>query len=187
MRALKILSFKTRLFLVLAALLTLICGLIFAAAQQIYRQSANDPQIQLSEDMADYLSSGKDPNLIIPKTEVDITRSLVWFVINYNESAQIVASNAKLDGQTPVLPSGVLEHTRQNGQNKVTWEPKDGVRIAAVITKYNGGSVLVGRSLRETEKRIQMLGKRVLVAWLVTIAAAFAGIWFLLPELKKSR
>ena len=176
------LPLSTSLFLILAVVITLLCGLVFGSAQQIYRQSANDPQIQISEDMADYLSQGKDVSAIVPKQEVDISKSLVWFVIDYNDKGEVVASNAKLDGLTPALPFGVLDHTRQNGQNRVTWEPKEGVRIAAVITKYNGGAVLVGRSLRETEIRTHMLGKRVMLAWLVTLAAAFAGTWFLLNK-----
>lgn len=130
------LPFSISLFFVLAAITTLFCGLIFVTGQQIYRQSANDPQIQISEDMTDYAASGKDLMSVVPKTEVDIAKSLVWFVIVYDNNGQILVSNAKLDGQTPVLPQGVLQATKQMGQNRRTWQPKEGVRIAAVITRY---------------------------------------------------
>lgn len=186
-KTIQALPLKISSFLILALVITLFCGLVYFSAQQIYRQSANDPQIQISEDMADYLSQGKDVNAIVPKPEVDIAKSLVWFVMFFNDKGEIISSNAKLDGQTPVLPFGVLDHARKNGQNRVTWEPKEGVRIAAVVTSYNGGTVLVGRSLRETENRVHYLGKKVMLAWLITVAAAFAGTWFLLPSHKKSR
>ena len=181
-RKLQDLSLPTSLFLILAVLITLICVLVFGVSQQIYRQSANDPQVQISEDMASYASSGKDLSAVMPKMETDISQSLVWFVMFFDDSGKVVASNAKLDGQTPIVPVGVLEHAKISGQNRVTWQPKEGVRIAAVITKYNGGEVLVGRSLRETESRIHALGKKVMIAWIVMLASAFIGTWLLLPK-----
>lgn len=170
------------LFLILATIVTLLCGLVFITAQQIHRQSANDPQIQISEDMANYLSHSKDITSVMPKSEVDISKSLVWFVMDFNDNGEVKATNAKLDGQTPVVPKGVLDHAKQKGQHRVTWEPKEGVRIATVITSYDGGSLLIGRSLRETDSRIMMLHKKVTLAWLTTLAITFAGSWLLIPR-----
>ncbi len=182
MRALKNLPFNTGLFFILASITTLLCGIIFASSHQIYRQLADDPQVQISEDMANYLSSGQDIKIVMPKSEVDIAKSIVWFVMVFDGNGNVVASNAKLNGQTPVVPQGVLDFARENGQNRVTWEPEEGVRIASVITSYDGGSVLVGRSLRETENRIDMLGKKLALGWLITIAIAFAGTHLLIPK-----
>jgi len=170
------------LFLVVAVVVSILSGLIFVSGQQIYRQSANDPQIQISEDIANYLSQGKDVAAVMPKSEVDISKSLVWFMMVFNDNGELVAGNAKLDGQTPVVPKGVLEHAKQNGQNRVTWEPREGVRIASVVTSYNGGSVLIGRSLRETENRVNMLHKKVLMIWILTLAATYGASWLLLSK-----
>ena len=176
------LPFRVSLFLILAFITTLLCTLIFVSGQQIHRQSANDPQIQISEDMARYLEGGQDVKVVMPKSEVDISKSLVWFMMVFNDKGEVVATNAKLDGQTPVLPAGVLDFARQNGQNRVTWEPGEGVRIASVVTSYNGGSVLIGRNLRESENRINMLQKKVMMVWLLALGVTFALTWLLLPK-----
>ena len=93
-------------------------------------------------------------------------------------------ASAQLDGQIPELPKGVLDAARANGQNRVTWEPKEGVRIAAVVTRYDGGFVLSGRSLREVEKRTEMLSKEVMVVWVITLGITFLAIWLLIPKHK---
>lgn len=186
MKIVKDLPLNISLFLILALVITLTFGLIYVCIQQVYRQSANDPQIQISEDMANYLSAGKDVKQVMPPTDVDISKSLVWFLTVYDDAGTVIASNAKLDGQTPTLPSGVLDHAKNNGQNRVTWEPKEGVRVATVITRYEGGYVLVGRSLRETDNRIGMLHKKIAMVWLITLVATFLGTWYFIPRLKKS-
>lgn len=179
---LKRLPLNVRVFIVLGIVITLLSGIIFVTTYQIYRSYANDPQVQLSQDMANYLSSGKPVMEVMPKSEVDIAKNSVWFLSIYNDKGEVIASNAKLDGQTPVLPNGVLEHAKQGGQNRVTWEPVPGVRIASVITSYNGGYVLAGRSLKETEMRILTIGKMIGLGWVLSMGAAFAGCWFLLPK-----
>jgi hypothetical protein len=179
---LKELPFNLRIFKILALVITLLCGVIFGVSHQIYRSIANDPQTQLSEDMANYLSSGKEVMDVMPKLDVDIAKNSVWFLSIYKESGEVLASNAKLEGQTPVLPNGVLENAKQKGQNRVTWEPAAGVRIAAVVTPYNGGYVLAGRSLREIDSRIVMMGKMIGLGWAVSLIVTFAGCWFLLPK-----
>jgi hypothetical protein len=35
---------------------------------------------------------------------------------------------------------GALDYARQNGQNRVTWQPEAGVRMATVVVPYNSGS-----------------------------------------------
>lgn len=174
--------FRVSLFLILAIVTTLLCGLVFGVSQQIYRQGANDPQIQLAEDMARYIGSGNDVHKVMPGMDVDIASSLVWFLVIYDGSGQVVAANGKLDGQVPVLPQGVLENAKKMGQNRVTWEPKEGVRIATVVVPYEGGYVLAGRNLRETEGRIMMLAQKVFVGWVVMVGVVFLGSWFLISK-----
>lgn len=158
--------------------------MVYGITQQNYRQSANDPQVHIAESTASMLSSNQDITPFLPLQNADLTKSLATFIIVYDDKGQATISTAKLDGITPDLPRGVLDYAQSHGQNKVTWEPQKGVRVAAVITRYDKGYVLAGRSLREVEIRIVKLQQEVGIAWIVTIIAAFLGTWFLLPNLK---
>lgn len=179
---------KIRTFISLAVAVTLICGLIYAVVQQNYRQSANDPQVQISEDYARSIKAGKEASQV-PKTTVDIEKSLAPFVIVYDASGKVTATNAVLDGKTPELPQGVLDYTRKNTQDRLTWEPKEGVRIAAVVTHFEGsesaGFVLAGRNMREVEIREERLLLHVFAAWIVTLGATFFATLIFAPNPRK--
>lgn len=177
-------SFKTALFLILATIITILCSVIYLAVQQNYRLSANDPQVQISESTANMLSQGQDLTSILPEKKADLNKSLAAFIIVYDNAQNPTISSAQLDGQIPELPKGVLDAALEHGQNRVTWQPKEGVRIASVVTRFDGGYVLAGRSLREVESRIGLLGKEVGLGWLAAIIAAFLGTWFLIPKNK---
>jgi hypothetical protein len=165
-----------RSWLVLGVAITLLSGVIFGAAHQNYRQSANDPQIQIAEDLAGSLAantSGKQPSLS-GNASIDMATSLATFVAIYDEQGNPITSSGLLDGKMPTLPQGVFDYTRNHGQDRITWEPKDGVRHAIVVQHFGGsqpGFVMVGRSLREVEKRISMTGISILIGWAVTMIA----------------
>jgi hypothetical protein len=148
---------------------TVLALLFSVAVQQDLRQSANDPQIQLAEDLAADLTTGTDPHTAAPAKKVDIAGSLAPFIIVFDEAGTPTVSSAQLGGRVPVVPSGVLEYVRQHGEERLTWEPRPGVRIAAVLVRYGGprpGFVLAGRSLREVERREDALRNYVAMAWL---------------------
>ena len=148
-----VLVLSLRRWLPFAVAITGLCGLVFLEMQQVIRQSANDPQIQMAEDAAARLAAGAAADATVPRATVDIASSLAPFVIVYDAQDRVIASSATLDGATPRLPEGVLAAARQSGEDRVTWEPRAGVRIAAVVVPYHGGAVLAGRSLREVERR----------------------------------
>jgi hypothetical protein len=79
----------------------------------------------------------------------------------------------------PTFPPGILDYTRQNGEDRVTLQPESGVRIAAVVVRYNNGFVLAGRSLREVEKREsqveQLSGLAMLTIWVTTLIMVALG------------
>src|SRR5438093_1537518 len=104
--------------------------MIYAAVQQNYRQSANDPQIQMAEDAAARLSAGESPQALIPGQAVDLAKSLAPYTIVFDADGQALASGAELDGSSPSPPNGVLDYAETNGQNAITWQPRDGVRSA---------------------------------------------------------
>lgn len=178
-------SQKLRLFIPIFVTITGILGVVYIVAQQNIRQSANEQQIQLSEDMAMALSSGANPKEMLPPFKVDIERSLTPFVIIFNDQDKVVSSTAMLRGKTPDLPDGVLEYAREHGQSRITWEPLDRVRSAIVVTRANNGFVLAGRSLQETEKLENMLFWEVFSGWVAVNAAALISIFLFIPASRK--
>ncbi len=155
-----------------AVVILAIGGLAYLLVQQTYRHLANDPQIQMAEDAAQLRAQGSDPSALLPAAQVDVARSLAPFVMVYDESGKVLSSSARLNGQVPVLPGGVLAYTRAHGEDRITWQPETGVRIAAVIVAVDGGGyVLAGRSLRETEDRDSQALLITVVAILIALAA----------------
>ena len=171
-----VLGRSLRRWIPFAVSITVITGLVDVEVQQDLRQSANDPQIQMAEDTAARLAAGADATVTVPMATVDIASSLAPFLIVYDSDDHVVASSAMLDGVTPHLPEGVLEFARERGEDRVTWEPREGVRIATVVVPYRNGSVLAGRSLREVEARASGALGISAVLWLFGLVAVAATI-----------
>ena len=136
------------IFLPVAVLATLCCGLVYLAMQQDLRSGANDPQLQLAEDAARALDGGAQPSTVIGASKVDVAQSLAPFVVVFDPAGRVLATDGQLDGQDP-FAAGVLEHARVSSPNIVTWQPRPGLRVATVTVPWQGGTVLAGRSLRE--------------------------------------
>jgi uncharacterized protein YacL len=64
------------------------------------------------------------------------------------------------------------------GENRITWQPREGVRIAAVIVSYQNGFVLAGRNLREVEIRETQVTQFAGLAWILAIIASLVVIAF---------
>ncbi len=146
-----------RQWLPLATVGILACGVIYVVAQQGLRIGANDPQIQMAQDGAAALAAGATPASLMGQGPVEMSQSLAPFVIVFDDSGMPLASSARLHGRLPALPVGLLDYVRQHGEDRVTWQPESGVRMATVIVHVPGGPggfVLAGRSLLEVEKRI---------------------------------
>jgi len=159
---------------------TVFAGVVFGAVQQSLRSSANDPQLQMAEDAATQLSAGTAPGDVATGATVDIARSLAPFVIVFDGSGSVLASTARLEGQTPVPPRGVLDTAAANGTDVISWQPRGGVRAAIVVVPYEGGAargtVLVGRSLRAVEERETNTLLIAGFAWVVALlGGAFAA------------
>jgi hypothetical protein len=158
-------------FLPLAVLATLFAGLVYGVAQQGLRSGANDPQLQVAGDAARALDAGGDPAAVVGHGNVDVAVSLAPFVVVFDAGGRVLASSGKLDGADPVPPAGVLEHAMVGSPNVVTWQPREGVRVATVTTRWDSGTVLAGRSLREVERREDQAMLLVAAGWLATMAA----------------
>jgi hypothetical protein len=160
-------------WLPLALITAGLCGLVYLTIQQSLRMGANDPQIQVAEDAAGALNGGASLYSVVPATKVELATSLAPFIIVFDDSGKVLVSSATLHGSVPVYPSGVLDYTRQHGEDRVTWQPENGVRMATVVVRYDKGFVLAGRSLREVEIRESNIEKICGVAMLVIWAATF--------------
>jgi len=159
-------------WLLLAATVTLFCGVMYMLVQQTYRSNANDPQIQMAEEAAFALGNGTDPKTLVANTAIEISRSLKPYTIIYDDQGNGVAADGLLDGKIPTLPNGVLDFTRTHGEDDISWQPRSGVRSALVIEHVQGsfqGFVVAGRSLRVVEERESMLIKQIAFGWIVSL------------------
>lgn len=153
----------TLIVLPLTLALVLVVGFVYAVLQQDYRQNANDPQIGLANDVAMEMSAGSLPEdaLDAHGTKVDPRKSFAVFGAIVDSTGKVTASNMQVDNSTPLPPKGVLTAATLNHQNRITWQPEPGVRIALVVQAYkhddHTGYVLVGRNIKEVETREDML------------------------------
>jgi len=167
-----------------AITITLVSGTLYITFQQDIRVNrGNLPQAQLAEDIAVALEAGADPRALLQaNTAIDFGKSLAPYAIVFNDNGQPIVSSGALDGNVPNLPAGVLDYTRAHREDRITWEPKPGVRSAIVIVRYEGknpGFILVGRSLRDVEEEIGRVGHQIFIGWLgslIVLAAAFGGL-----------
>lgn len=175
---------KIRFFLPLAIAITGLSGLIYLAVQQDIRIGAYEPQIQMSEDAAARISAGEDPLKVVPAGSIEITKSVAPYIVVFDDSGKVLAGDATLNGQPPKVPQGVLDFTKANGKDRVSWQPLPNVRSAVIVTRFSNskisGSVLAGRSLREPEKRIDALGMQVGLGYIATIFVSLVATLILI-------
>jgi hypothetical protein len=184
---LKILLYKVRFWLPFAVTITALSLLVHVSTQQVLRQSANDPQIQMAEDTANTLSNGSvSPEELAGGEKIELTQSIKPYLTVFDESGNVVASSAMLNGADPKIPQGITNYIRNYGEDRVTLEPQNGVRIAAIIVKYPGGFVLAGRSLRETEMRVDQNLLIVGLSWFATMFASLLSVLIFIPFPKKT-
>jgi hypothetical protein len=175
-----------RQFIPLAVAVTLLCAIIYLGLQQLYRNNLNDPQLQISQDVEAALNGGADPkNIISPGNQVNMANSLSTFLIIYDKDKKPVASSGQLKDKVPAPPNDVFARVDQAKEARITWEPEKNVRIAAVIQKSNNNYVLVGRSMKEVENRIGIMGLQILIAWLATLILVFGSVLVMNQRTKK--
>lgn len=182
----EVMKFLGRTFvswLPLGVAITGICLLVYATVQQNYRQSLNDPQIQMAQDGAASLENGGVPaDLVPPQREpaINVDTSLAPWIAVYDANGTPLESSAFLDGKPPTPPKGIFDLAKKQGTNLPhnTWQPRDGVRVALVVVPVTSGHsagyfVAAGRNMREVEGREDSLSQFVLLAWLVLLGATF--------------
>ena len=164
-------------WLPLAVAITGACFLIYLGVQQNYRQSLNDPQVQMAEDAVTMLLSGKQVTDVVgADVPFDAGKSLRPFIAVYDENGNLTLSSAIVNGVQPVPPRGIFDYARQYGENRVTWQPAPGTRIALVVRPAPiglGSFVVAGRNMREVESRDTQFLHVIIFGWLVILFATF--------------
>lgn len=177
----------------LAVAVTLVCGLIYTGVQQTYRQGLDDPQIQMAEDGAMRLAAGGVPAELVQRgvPKVDAVQSLSPWIAVYDGSGMPLESSAVLNNAPPKPPAGVFDESGwKRGilasnvaktavpENRVTWQPEPGVRIALVIVPVEGSEyfVVAGRNMREVERRTSVFTTTLGIGWLFTLFATLVAV-----------
>lgn len=173
-----------RIWVPIAIAVTGLSVVSFVTVQQLYRQSVNDPQVQIAEDIAWAIENGAKPTAILASsTKIDIATSLRPYTVIYDKDLTPLVWSGTLDGKPPAPPRGVFESAKSSsygsGENRITWQPEDNVRSAIVVVHVlqTDGYVLSGRNMRETEDRIWYMQVIIGVAWLLMLAATLFATW----------
>jgi len=175
-------------WLPLAVIITCLSGLIYLSVQQNLRANANDPQIQIVEDIANQLALGQNPQAFIPPTTTDLSKSLATYIMLFDKDGKSIGSSVSLNGKTPVIPQGVFASAKKSSTSETifTWQPQKGIRSAVVIDYYKGltpGYVLIGRSIKEVEIRETQQEFIILLGWAATMIASLITV-FVLSKIK---
>jgi len=185
-----LLRWAVALWLPAAVAVTVAAGAAYGVGQNIARSAANDPQIQLAQDGAAELAAGAGAESVANGPQVDLATSLAVATTVVGRDGTILGSTGRLDGGTVRPPLGALAAATSQEPHIVTWQPRRGVRLAAVIARYSGasgsGTVVVARSLRVVEQRDTRLLALVAVGWVgglvATAIAAAVGAWLVAPR-----
>lgn len=168
-------------FLPFFVTITLVCGLIFLISQQVVRLGANMQLVQNSQDIAQNVMQQSTIPTNFPPQKVDMAKSLALFFYVYDQNLKLLGTTATLDGSVVEIPKGVLEYAKAKGEDRVTWQPKKGIRNAIVVSYFKGkseGFIVTGRSLREIEKLEDTLQTLVGVGWILTLIITFSTGFF---------
>jgi hypothetical protein len=165
-----------RVWLPIAIAATFLAGTADVIGQQILRQGANDPQVQIAEDAAARVQAGTPPADVVPAGQTEISTSLAPWVIVYGPDRKVVASSATLHGKSADYPTSVLDNAPPGGRDAITWQPEPGVRAATVVIGFKGGWVVAGRSLRLVEQRVDLLLQLALVGWLLALGGSAVAV-----------
>lgn len=162
------------IFVLLATILTIIFGAIYGTGYLVLRGDSNDPQIEVTRQVEDIIDQGVPLDAIVNSEEaIDLSESMSLFVSIFDKDSKLVSSTVKVDGESPTPNWDAFAKARETGEHRFDWEPKEGLRAAAVMKSVGeNGFVLAGKSLNETDKRLETLALCTSIGWAVSILLA---------------
>ncbi len=172
--------FRTALvaWLPVAVVATVLAATSYVTTQQLTRSSVDDAPRAMAQRAADTLSRGGKPAGVTPGPPADLATDLGPFLMVFGPAGAVRASTARLDGAMPVVPPGVLAQARQHGIDRITWQPRPGVREAVIAMPWHSattaGVVVAGASLAPAEARVSQLALLVFAGWLVAMVGSLA-------------
>jgi hypothetical protein len=138
------------------------------------------------------MSKGYPASVFSSSQPIDIVQSLDPFIIIYDAQGRPAAATGLLHNQIPSVPAGVLQSALNRQEDRVTWQPEPGLRIALVVrpfvnakTGQPGGFVAVGRSLWETELKEDFLAQNMALIWLFSLLLYL--IYLFAPKYDRSK
>jgi hypothetical protein len=177
--------------LVIVIFISLISLMVYGTMQQTLRQGINIVPVQLATDAVNKLESGISAKSVPLPANIEISKSLSPFVIIFDQNKKVLVSSATLDGSTPVIPQGTFDYVTKSGQDRVTWQPRTGIREALVIDKYStdgsSGYVVAGTSLKESEAITDKVGRDIFIGWIVINAFAIISYSIICSSFFKER
>lgn len=160
-------------WLIIVFLMTFTCSLTYLVTQQSLRLGANELSAQLVAGAASDLNQGKGTESSI--SDASFLKSMGLFVKIYDKDKQMLGSFGSAD-QNATYPKRILSYVDQRGEDRVTWQTTAGQRFATIVIKYDRGYAVAGRSLQETEKLIDDIGRLILSVWIVCIVCLTIGL-----------
>ncbi len=178
-----------RVWLAIVGTASLILGTSYTMVQQSTRLSADDLPLTTAQVAKQELQNGSTATEVVPTLKTNLQTDSSVFIIVTDSSKHVLASSAVLNGRTPLPPNGVFSFTAQHGSDHFSWQPQNGVRLAARVLKYgaspNDGYIITGQSLKQFENRISAYGWLALAGWLAVLAWSY--LILLLPKSRKPR
>lgn len=171
-----------KFFLPMAICITYSALMIFFVGQKLIRENANNPQLQISREMAGALTGDIDVAQKFFSVQVNYKKSSLPFFMNFSETGKLLASNGIYGEKVELPPQDIMEYAKSRSDYRFTWKLPGGTKVAAVTNRYEGkepGFVLVARNLTENEQANKELTKLVFIGLLAGYIAAFGASYYL--------
>jgi hypothetical protein len=165
--------------------------LTYIVAQQLIRLGADNLPVTFAIETSIKLEKGQNPADSVPVETIDILKSLETFVMIFDKDKNLIATSAMMGSESPVYPKGVLDFVEKAGENRVTWQPVAGPpresshRFATVALKSGNYYIVAGRSLKEPERLIDVIGTLILTAWAVCVVFSTIALIIIYIFMKK--
>lgn len=163
----------TRIWLAVVGSALIVLGTAYVLVQQSNRLGAYDQPVALNQIVRHRLDNGVSSTAAV-LTQPASLRDNYPFAIITDSKLQVQASSTLSGTITLLPPKGTFDYAKAHGQDRFTWQPTPGVRVATIITSYKNGSqyVLTGQSLKEAEYRIAIFTALVFLGMLAVLTWA---------------